>query len=759
VIETLILPETDRNARARGSFVARRIRIVIIGLALAATAGQARAAPSFERVRPVLVESCVGCHGGEKIKGGLNLTTRNALLKGGDSGPSIVPGKPDESPLFRRLTHEDDPGMPYKREKLPAPTIALFRQWIIEGAPYDQPLATTPAKQPGGERIVKDSDRRFWSFAPLQKTEPPTIQDATWARTPVDRFIRAAQESKNLTPAPEAARPTLIRRLYFDLIGLPPTPQELDAIRADTSANWYDKLVDKLLANEHFGERQARHWLDVARYADSDGYEPDADRPGMYHYRDFVIRAFNSDLPFDTFVKWQLAGDEYAPQDHLALAATGFLAAGPVSVLTIKDEGTAAERAQYRADEMDDMVSTVGSAMLGLTVGCARCHDHKYDPIPTRDYYRMAVAFTSTKRMSFSWPSDKEMDAFARPLGITDESALPVDGFLCAHGDPSRHKEPVPVGFLSVLEPDGMPDRWLVKNKPTQTHTTFQRTALAQWITDADRGAGRLLARVIVNRLWQHHFGEGLVRTPGDFGAQGDRPTHPELLDYLASELISNGWHLKHIHRLILLSAAYRQDVTFDPAKAAIDPDNRLFWRRRPMRIESETLRDAILAAGGQLKLDLYGRSIKPYIPAEARAGRDKDSIPRPGADGPDQWRRSIYLFVKRSLATPMMDVFDAPQPTQACSRRSQSTVSTQALLLLNDPFVRKQAELFAERCRKEAGSDAVARIRRAYVLALSRQPTAEELSEAVEFIGKDQSGLTNFCQVLFGLNEFAYID
>ena len=434
----------------------------------------------------------------------------------------------------------------------------------------------------------------------------------------------------------------MIRRLYFDLIGLPPTPQELDAIRADASSDWYEKLVDKLLANEHFGERQARHWLDVARYADSDGYEPDADRPGMYHYRDFVIRSFNSDLPFDTFVKWQLAGDEYAPQNPEALAATGFLAAGPVSVLTIKDEGTPAERAQYRADEMDDMVSTVGSAMLGMTVACARCHDHKYDPIPTRDYYRMAAAFTSTKRIGFSWKSDKksdeesdkksdkEMDAFARPLGITDESASPVESFLFAHGDPTRHKEPVTVGFLSVLEPNGTPDRWLVKTKPAQAHTTFQRTALAEWLTDADHGAGRLLARVIVNRLWQHHFGEGLVRTPGDFGAQGERPTHPELLDYLATELIANGWHLKPIHRLILLSAAYRQDVAFDPAKSAIDPDNRLLWHRRPMRLESEALRDAILAAGGKLKLNLYGPSVKPFIPPEARAGRDKDSIPRP---------------------------------------------------------------------------------------------------------------------------------
>jgi len=735
----------------------------ILGIVLCAHL--ARATPSFERVRPVLVDSCLNCHGGEKVKGGLNLATREGLLKGGDNGPSVVPGKPEQSLLCRQLTHEEDPGMPYKKEKLPEQTIALFRQWVVEGAPYDSPLAATPATQASGEMIVKDSDRRFWSFAPLWKGELPAVRDAAWVRTPVDRFIRAAQERKDLTPAAQASRQTLVRRLYFDLIGLPPTPEELDASLTDASPDWYERLVDRLLASEHFGERQARHWLDLARYADSDGYEPDGDRPGMYYYRDFVIRAFNADQPFNTFVKWQLAGDEYAPREPDAVAATGFLAAGPVSVLTIKGEGTAAELAQYRADEMDDMVSTVGSGMLGLTVACARCHDHKYDPIPTRDYYRLAAAFTSTKRVGVSVVSNQKIDAaklkdaFARPLHITDESASPTASFLCARGDPMRHKEPLTVGFLSVLEPDGSPDRWLVKSRPSDAHTTFQRTALAEWMTDADHGAGRLLARVIVNRLWQHHFGEGLVRTPGDFGAQGDRPTHPELLDYLASELIANGWHLKPIHRLILLSAAYRQDVTFDAAKAAIDPDNRLLWHRRPMRIEAEILRDSILATSGQLKLELYGPSIKPYIAPEARAGRNKDALPRPAADGPDQWRRSIYLFVKRSLVNPMMDVFDAPQPTQACSRRSQSTVSTQALLLLNDPFVRKQAGFFADRCQREAGPDVSARVRRAYVLALSRQPTAQELAEATEFIGGDKGPMVDFCHVLLGLNEFAYVD
>ena len=367
-----ILPETDHTACRRGSLLACSFRVAIISLFLAATAEFAWATPSFERVRPVLVESCLGCHGGEKVKGGLNLTTRDALLKGGDSGASIIPGKPDESPLLRRLTHEDDPGMPYKKDKLSAPTIALFRQWILEGRRHDQPLSAMPAKQASGEMIVKDSDRQFWSFAPLRRIQIPTIRNAAWVRTPVDRFIRAAQESKKLNPAPEATRQTLIRRLYFDLIGLPPTPQELDAILADSSPDWYEKLVEKLLANEHFGERQARHWLDVARYAESDGYESDVDRPGMYHYRDFVIRSFNSDLPFDTFVKWQLAGDEYAAEGSGSARRHRIFGGRPRVGAEKQQRGHRCRASAIPRDEMDDMVSTVGSAMLGMTVACAR---------------------------------------------------------------------------------------------------------------------------------------------------------------------------------------------------------------------------------------------------------------------------------------------------------------------------------------------------------------------------------------------------
>ena len=618
--------------------------------------------------------------------------------------------------------------------------------------------------RPSGD--VTDADRRFWSFRSLGNPIPPAVAEGGWCRNVIDRFILAKLSAKGLAPTEPASKQRLIRRVYFDLIGLPPTPRELDAVLKDESPDWYEKLVDRLLGSGHFGERWGRHWLDVARYADSEGYEADADRPGSFHYRDFVIRAFNQDLPYDTFVKWQLAGDEYQPEDPMALAATGFLAVGPVSV-SKNNEGTPQELAQYRADEIDDMVSTTGAAFLGMTVACARCHDHKYDPIPTRDYYRLAAAFNSTQRVGGRFRSDEKHDAkeleeaLREPLRISEVGAEPVTSYLLARGDPSHKLEEVRLGFLSVLEPGGNPERWTDHPRPSGAKTTFHRTALAEWMTDVDHGAGALLARVIVNRLWQHHFGLGLVATPSDLGTQGDRPTHPELLDWLASELIRQHWRLKPIHRLMLTSAAYMQDTTFDPDKAKVDPDDKLLWRRRPMRLEAEALRDAILATSRKLELAMFGPAIKPAVPPEAQAGRNKDFVPRPQDDGPEQWRRSIYLFTKRSAPTPMFDVFDAPNPNQSCARRAQSTVSTQALILMDSAFVRRQAGYFADRVIAEAGPQASDRVRLAYRLALSRVPTPRETESALRFLrpDDDRDAMVNFCHVLLTLNEFAYVD
>ena len=714
---------------------------------------------------------------------------------------------------------------------------------------------------------VTDADRTHWAFRPLSRDQPPAVKVDGWCRTPIDRFVLVRLESAGIKPYASADRRRLIRRVYFDLLGLPPTPEEVAAFVSDPAADAYEKLIDRLLASPHYGERWGRHWLDLARFADSDGYEADFDRPTAYHYRDFVIQAFNDDLPFDTFVKWQLAGDEYRPDDPAAHAATGFLTAGPVVIFTNAGEGTELERATNRYNELDDMLATTGATFLGLTIGCARCHDHKFDPIPTRDYYRMLAAFTTTKRQEHSmappdivaeyrrrmtdwqkritgvqkklgdWlerektlvadplrqrkidalpiaaedkalltlPADKTnqrqqellkkhakalqltdddfreefgaeqratWDALkeqvnaaqkAKPqapptaLTLTDAAPLPTKSLLLLRGDPAHRGPEVELGFLSVLS-SGPPK----VRRPEGAATTYQRTTLAEWLTDTNDGAGALLARVIVNRLWQHHFGAGLVRTPNDFGFQGERPTHPELLDWLAADLIQNGWRLKVLHRRIMTSTVYLQDAAYDETKAKIDPENRLLWRRRPLRLEAEILRDSILAVGGRLNHDLYGPALKPPLPAEAMAGRNKDDkVPRPKEDGPALWRRSIYLFTKRSLPTPLLDTFDTPKPIGSCGRRNQSIVATQALALLNDSFVRGQASQFARRVAVEAGDDAATRVQRAFQLALGRQPAAGELERGTKFLDAPdrEKALVNFCHVLLTLNEFIYVD
>lgn len=694
----------------------------------------------------LLERHCVACHQPAKAKGGLDLTTRTAALSGGDEGPSLVPGRPDASTLYRRATHQDEPGMPAKKPKLPDAELAILKAWIAADAPWERTLSA-----------AANDDRAHWSFRPLARPTVPTPTDHGWGRTPIDAFIRSAQESRGVTPTAQADRRTLIRRLCHDLTGLPPEPDLLLSTLNDTSAGWYERLVDRLLANPHYGERWGRHWLDVARYADSDGYESDGDRPGAWHYRDAVIRALNDDLPMDRFLQWQIAGDELAPEDPQAVAATGFCTAGPV-VLT--RNGTALEREQYRYDELDDVVGTVGSAMLGLTIGCARCHDHKYDPVPTRDYYRLVATFATSKRVGRSFTKDDKgwADEVGKPLHLADAQATPVVSYLLGRGDPARKNETVTVGFLTLFSDGGAFDRWSSAPRPSSATSTLQRTALARWLTDAEYGAGALAARVLVNRVWQHHFGEGLCRTPNDVGLQGDRPELPQLIDWLATELIANGWRLKPLHRLIVLSAAYRQDITHDAINAARDPENRTWWRRRPLRLEAEAQRDAMLAVAGALDPVSGGPSVKEWMPSEARAGRDKDVLPRPQQPGDGPWRRSVYLFTKRSAPHPLIDAFDGASPSASCGRRTQSTVATQALILLNDPFVRKIAQRFAERVRRDAGDDPARQAERAVRLAFARSPTAAETQRLREFV-TGMPALTDLCHVLLTSNEFAYVD
>ncbi|HEY2147228.1 MAG TPA: DUF1549 domain-containing protein, partial [Pirellulales bacterium] len=648
--------------------------------------------------------------GGESVESWFDMTDRDKLLKGGDSGAVVVPHKSAESVLCKLITHEKKPFMPHEADKLSDSEINDIAAWIDLGAPYDRPLKAAKTAEPDWtQKEISPAARKFWSFQPLaewhgqetmpqhhgQETVPqqlPAVKNATWCRTPIDRFVLAKMESSDVAPNPPASKRQLIRRLYFDLVGLPPKPEETAAFENDRSSDAYEKVVDRLLASPHFGERWARRWLDLARFAESHGFEHDSDRPTAYHYRDFVIRAINDDLPYDTFIKWQLAGDEFEPENPLAMAATGFLAAGVHSTQITKNEAE-----KHRYDEMDDMLATTGTAMLGLTFGCARCHDHKYDPIPQRDYYRMLSAFTTTVRSEpeidldpagnkrlkerfdkehapfvaalerferEQWPlhlaalqavrlSDQPALLLLPPLPakqdkspqsaatiawyrsldpdwrrlnravqehlksapkldttkilVASEGLPPIrlysqgddffkETYFLRRGDVNQKVALATLGVLQVLDAAPEHEKQWLTSPPSGAKTSYRRRALAEWITDRQFGAVALVARVEVNRLWQFHFGRGIVATPSDFGARGEPPTHPELLDWLAGELIAGGWRLKPIHKQIVMSAAYIQSAAANETNAKADPENRTFWRHPTQRLEAEVIRDSLLA-------------------------------------------------------------------------------------------------------------------------------------------------------------------
>ncbi len=705
-------------------------------------------------IRAVLSEHCVKCHGGEKVLSDFNLTTREGLLAGGASGVSVIAGNAKKSRLIDYLAHRKEPFMPLEQPRLSDETISKVAKWIDLGAAYDKPLVPH-AEKPAGSMQVTSADREYWAYAPLQKTFPNGAS--------IDSFIRSKHQEKHLTFAPAASPSTLIRRLYFDLIGLPPEPAAIAAFLSDKPPANYEALVDRLLASPHFGERWARHWLDVARFAESHGFEHDYNRAYAFHYRDFVIRAFNQDMPYNQFVRWQLAGDELAPEDPLAMMATGFLGAGvhPTQI-TISD----AERIRY--DSMDDMLATTGSAMLATTVGCARCHDHKYDPIPTNDYYRMLSAFTTTVRSEVtldlrSLPAESVADyarvhsdrgpnllmvmissegQHVKPLRLNTTSDQIPDFYKVTYyldrGDPGQKAGVAELGFLQVLTRTKETTRWM--NKSMDKRTSGRRAALSYWITDVEYGAGHLLARVIVNRLWQHYFRRGIVATPSDFGTQGDRPTHSELLDWLATELIRNGWRLKPIHKLILMSETYRMGELSSAENMKIDPGNQFLWRRHPHRLEAEAIRDNALAVSGMLDKTMFG----------------------PGTLDEKMRRRSIYFTVKRSQLVPSMQLFDWPDTLTSMDRRAVTTTPLQALVFINDPQFRQMAEGFAGRIIREA--DAVGA---AYMIAYGRPPSDRERTLGAEFIRKQlqshngdlRKTLSDFCAALMSANEFIYIE
>jgi len=847
----------------------------------------AESAPDFSReVRPLLEKHCFKCHGPEKQKGGLRFDTKEGAFKAGESGEkAILPGHGSDSRLIRLVASKDDTErMPSKGDPLSAAQIELLKRWIDAGAQWPAEAASTGTVV-RAEMIVTDEDRKHWSYLPLQSPPIPVVRKSGFVRTPIDAFALAKLREKKLEPSAPAGPEKLARRIYFDLVGLPPTPEEVERFaqqfRKDPKAS-VASLVDELLASPHYGERWARHWLDVVRYADSDGQESDADRPTAYHFRDFVIRSFNDDLAFDTFVRWQLAGDELEPDNDEAIAATGFIVAGTHAALP--DNLLEEERLRERFNELDDMIATTGSAMLGLTLGCARCHDHKYDPVPRRDYYRIQCAFNGGDRAEIplaplaevrryreteaKWKADfdsakKRFDNFAgkvrklyetnalaakierleiaepqkavlrtnsvskeakellkkfskelkvqdkdlrgfltndertewdalenslkavearkpKPLptafGFADFGPKPRETFLLARGDFRAKSEPLEIGFLTALTRGRTSaDYWsAARARSRRSDSTQQRRAMAEWMTDTGHGAGALVARVIVNRVWQHHFGQGLVRTVNDFGARCDPPTHPELLEWLADEFVKSGWKLKPLHRLIMRSAVYLQDTTFDEKKAAIDPENRLLWRHRPQRIEAEILRDSMLAVSGTLNSKMFGPAVKGPIDPEAIQARNmKDPYPKDVKDTDTTRRRSVYMFHKRVVQQPLMQAFDGPDAQASCGRRENTTVAPQALALLNDKFVRARAVNFAQRIEKrDTGLEG--QVRWAWRMALAREPSRQELGSSVEFIKAQEEkrvggeldptrarelALTDFCQAVFGMNEFIYVD
>jgi mono/diheme cytochrome c family protein len=829
----------------------------------------------------ILRQNCFGCHGAGKMSG-LDLRTSGSVLAGGDNGKVIEPFDANASRLYQFITHQAKPTMP-PGKKLPDAAIETLRRWIDAGASFDGFEKEVAGKDDESakliERPITPEERGFWAFQPPRRPPEPRVSHPVWGANPptnpIDAFLLAKMKAKGLKPSPRADRRTLIRRAYLDLTGLPPSPEEVEAFVKDFSPGGWERLIDRLLASPHYGERWARHWLDLVRYADSGGFEFDVDRPEMWRYRDYVVKAFNDDKPYDQFIREQLAGDEYAPDSQEAMIATGFLRLGP-------EGGGGGERG--RQDALDDLITTTSLAFMGLTVGCARCHDHKFDPIPQKDFYRIQAVFApgrpvnyplvgadavaahraETQRieglqrplkkakddleepylkalveeavsrlpeyMQIAWRTPPEKRTSGQRLNVQQIKKTLEDDTLSqkltekdvvarmSDGDKRKHQElvekikaldqqkpkpyptaraigepgpkPGPTYFLHRGAPDSKgpavtPGMLSVINEtdyefpapPPNAKSSYRRRGLAEWLVSRKNP---LTARVMVNRIWQHHFGEGIVRTPSNFGKLGEPPTHPELLDWLAVEFMDGGagdgetgrrgdgetlkshkshfeWSVKRAHRLMMTSQAYQMASDDIAANVAVDPENRLLWRMPRVRLDAEIIRDQILAVAGSLDRTLGGPCVYPHIDPKLFQSSTKRTWPGKPDDDPSTWRRSLYVYSKRSIRYPLFETFDQPNLINSCDRRNRSTIAPQALLLMNNNFVLTEAKYFAERLRREAGDGARAQAQRAYLLALGRAPTAFELAKTAQFIRSGPNGLAEFCHAMFNLNEFVY--
>jgi hypothetical protein len=736
----------------------KRILLTFLAFACGRSAlGQDGDGLFVNRVRPVLQAHCQGCHGDAKLRGGFDVRSPEAILRGSRTGSVVIPGQPDRSLLLRLVLAEGEPHMPPNKQ-LTRVEIADLARWIETL----KPVEPTDAK-----------GKAHWAFRKPGPIVPPSVREGDWVRTPIDAFVLARLEEAALPPAPPASRAELVRRLHYDLIGLPPSPDDVQAAERDPSSDWYAKIVDRLLASPHYGQRWGRHWLDLARYADSSGFHNDLDRPSAWRYRDYVIRSFNHDTPYGQFIREQLAGDEIDPCAPELLAATGFCIAGPSN-----DDNMGAKTERYRLEQLDDVISTMGNVFLGLTLGCARCHDHKYDPLPQEDYYRVLAIFNNTERREVPVAAGKIDLTLAKtadgrkPLKgafisyLTDARPTPRKTQLLWRGNHELLGPEVQPGVPAVLAPVA-----LAFPRKSAGPTTGLRTVLADWLASPENP---LTYRVWVNRIWQHHFGRGLVATPSNFGLAGEKPTHPELLDWLAQELIRNEGRLKPLHRTIVLSATYQQSSQTSARQAQVDPNNLLWGRMNKRRLEAEALRDGILTVSGKLNLVMDGPGVKPRMHPGLLTSSQRNKWPDVTKEGPEHWRRSVYVYIKRQLLLMMFSLFDAPTSTQSCGRRAESTVPTQALLLMNDDFVADQAGFFADRVLAEAGPDPGDWVESAFRLALARGPSAARAAEAQRFLAERQAiyamegrprpeaarrALTDLCHVLLNCNEFVYVD
>ena len=703
--------------------------------------------PDFERdVAPILVNHCLECHQPNKKSGGLNLVTSAALLAGGEQGAAIVAGKAGDSLLLERITSGEMPPRDSKESKpVSAEQIKAIRAWIDAGAvwPKDRELGVHE------KSVDLTKARQFWSFQPIVPHRLPTVSEATRTANYVDHFVAEMLHAKQLTISPPAAPRDLLRRVSLDLRGLPPTLAEQEEFVNDCAPDAYERLLDRLLADPAYGERAARPWLDLVRYADSNGYERDGSKPSVWRYRDYVIDAFNRDKPYDRFVLEQLAGDELAEPNLETHIALGFHALG-----TWQDEVDPLELPQYRADEMDDMLRTTSQTFLGLTLGCARCHNHKFDSLTMVDYYSLAAILAPLKRPN-QGRDDKDLPGAApdqpRIYRLFEDGSLPTTHLLLSGraSNPGPVMQPRVPAVLTAQQP---------LFPPSKEKTSRRRLAFAKWLTATENP---LTTRVYVNRLWQQHFGRGLVATASDFGEKGSRPTHPELLDSLAHWFQRDGqWSTKDLHRLILTSETYRQLSTPREAAEQADPENQLLWRYPYRRLDVEAIRDSMLATAGNLNRQMHGPAVFLPIPAAAiEAHTDKQSAWKADAE-PKIDRRTVYAYVKRTLLVPMLETLDFCDTTQSTERRAITSVAPQALTLFNGEFTNRQAERFADRLIREGRDDTTKQITLAFNTALARDPTTQEMKSLQTFLSSEQAtreNLVQMCRVILNLNEFVY--